>query len=312
MGTSHTCVDLRQGPASGRPAGSLSSSKYRTVSPMRRWLATSMARVNPQCRYERALFIIGHMRCGSTALSNVLCSRDDVSGYGESHIRHWQPGALGWLVLKQWRRGQWKPRAGHLLDKILHSYFDVEAGPEFFTARAIFMVRSPAEAIPSIRKLYAAIGANQYRSDDEAASYYVSRLRTMLELWERFPPARRTGVSHDALTSDPDGELARIGRQLGLNPPLTNTYRRPRAIAEAGVGDPLSSHKFDRIVAATEATTVSEQQRLDLTPERTAEVGSLYDRCLATFCHVTTLLFTTCCDAIAFLSASSCDVMAFV
>lgn len=223
------------------------------------------------------------MRCGSTALSNVLCSRDDVSGYGEAHISHRQPGALGWLVMKQWRRNRWKPRATYLFDKILHSRFDVEARPEFFAARVIFMVRSPAGTIRSIRKLYATIGSHEYGTDEEAAAYYAERLRAMLELWGRFAATHRTGVSHDALTSDPDGQLSRIGHQLGLNPPLMNEYRRPSQITEAGVGDPLSSHKFDRIVAASRATTVAEQPTLDLPPGRIGELDSLYARCVATF-----------------------------
>ncbi|MBL8539601.1 MAG: sulfotransferase [Betaproteobacteria bacterium] len=311
METLRTHLDLRQNAPSGRVPGTLSSSKYRKMSPMRRCLATSVASVNPQCRYERAIFIIGHMRCGSTALSNVLCSRDDISGYGESHIRHWQPGALGWLVLKQWRRGHWKPRARHLFDKILHSYFDVESGPQFFRARAIFMVRSPAETIPSIRRLYQAIGSDKYGSDDQAARYYTERLWTMLELWQRFAPARRAGISHEALTADPDGELARIGGRLGLNPPLTNSYRRPQVAMEAGVGDPLSSHKFDRIVAASTATTASEQQNLDLAPERLGELNALYSRCVALFGQAMTLLLTFVCDVTAFVPASLCDMIVF-
>jgi len=254
------------------------------MSAIKHWLGKAVEAVNPQCRYAQALFIIGHMRCGSTALSHVLCSRDDVSGYGEAHIGHHQPGALGVLTLKQLRRRRWKPRGKHLFDKILHSRFDVEASPEFFSARAIFMVRSPAESVRSIRKLYAAIGSRQYGSDDAAADYYVERLEAMLFLWSRFAPERRVGVSHGALTSDPDAELERLSRQLGLNPPLINSYRAPGVIAEPGVGDPLSSHKFDRIVAASKATSVLDQAPvLALTKARFGELEALYARCRTTF-----------------------------
>jgi hypothetical protein len=252
------------------------------VNAIKRWLGQAVAAVNPQCRHAQALYIIGHMRCGSTALSNILCSRDDVSGYGEAHLGHQQPGALGVLALKQMKRGKWKPGATYLFDKILHSRFDIEAGPEFFTARAIFMVRRPADSVRSIRKLYELIGSVEYGTDDAAADYYAARLEAMLTLWGRFAPGRRAGVSHDALTSDTDAQLARISRQVGLNPPLINAYRRPRTIAAPGVGDPLSAHKFDRIVAASEATSVSEQSpALALTPARIAELESLYARCLA-------------------------------
>ncbi len=168
------------------------------------------------------------------------------------------------------------------------------------------------ETIPSIRKLYATIGSHEYESDDEAAAYYAERLHSMLGLWERFEHTRRTGVSHDALTSDPDRQLARIGQQLGLNPPLMNEYRHSEVAAEAGVGDPLSSHKFDRIVAANKATTVSERQRLALMPERIAELDSLYARCLATFGQVMTFLFTASCDVVTLISTSCCDALTFL
>jgi hypothetical protein len=78
--------------------------------------------------------------------------------------------------------------------------------------------------------------------------------------------------------------LARISRQVGLNPPLINAYRRPKTVAAPGVGDPLSSHKFDRIVAASKATSVPDQSRaLALTPARFDELEALYARCLAVF-----------------------------
>jgi hypothetical protein len=254
------------------------------VSTARRWLGQAVAVVNPQCRHARALYIIGHMRCGSTALSNILCSRDDVSGYGEGHFGYQQPGALGVLALKQMKRGRWKPGATYLFDKILHSRFDIEAEADFFTARAIFMVRRPAEVIRSIRKLYESIGSDEYSTDDAAADYYAERLEAMLALWGRFSPGRRAGLSHDALTSDTDAQLARISRHVGLNPPLINAYRRPNTVAAPGVGDPLSSHKFDRIVAAGRATSVSDQSRaLALTPARFDELEALYARCLAAF-----------------------------
>ncbi len=67
----------------------------------------SVSRVLPQCRFETSLFLIGHMRCGSTALSAILCSRPDTSGYGEAHIAYTDRAALGVLALNQMRRGAW-------------------------------------------------------------------------------------------------------------------------------------------------------------------------------------------------------------
>jgi hypothetical protein len=53
-------------------------------------------------------------------------------GYGEAHFGYQQLGELGVLALKQTKRGQWKPGATYLFDKILHSRFNINAGPVFF------------------------------------------------------------------------------------------------------------------------------------------------------------------------------------
>ncbi len=228
----------------------------------------------PQCAPERAIFVIGHMRCGSTALSNVLVSRPEVSGYGEAHVAYRGRGALGVLLLNQWRRQSWRPQARHLFDKILHNRYDGDAWPGFFAARAIFVARAPDAAIPSIRALFATIGSAEYGSDAEAAAYYAERLEAMLALWSRFAPTRRVALTYEALTAAPDAELARVGAMIGLSPPLANAYA-PRAAAQArGAGDPLTSHRFARIDAG--ATGQRAVTPLAIDPEMRERIDDLY------------------------------------
>lgn len=228
----------------------------------------------PQCAPDRAIFVIGHMRCGSTALSNVLVSRPEVSGYGEAHVPYRGRAAMGVLLLNQWRRQSWRPGARHLFDKILHNRYDALAWPGFFAGRAIFVARAPDAAIASIRALFAAIGSAEYGSDAEAALYYAERLEAMLALWPRFAPARRLALTYEALTAAPDAELARVGAMVGLSPPLANAYA-PRAAAQArGAGDPLTSHRFARIDAG--AAGQRPVTALAITPEMRERIDDLY------------------------------------
>ena len=232
---------------------------------------------NPQCRFDRAVFILGHMRCGSTALSHVLCGHPSVSGYGEAHIRYDDQTALGVLALNQWRRGAWKPRAGHLFDKILHSRYDAAADPGFFRARAIFLIREPHESILSIRKLFAALHSDEYADDEAAARYYEQRLKQLAQLWARFPIRHRIGFSYNDLTENPDSALQRVSSMLDLNPALTNHYDQPGKMMARGAGDPLSSHKFNGIVASSQSSTLTGSLReLELRAGRTAELEQLY------------------------------------
>lgn len=232
---------------------------------------------SPQCRFDRSVFILGHMRCGSTALSHVLCGHPAVSGYGEAHIRYDGARALGVLALNQWRRGAWKPRARHLFDKILHGRYDGAAHPGFFQSRAIFLVREPHETILSIRKLFATLDSHEYDSDESAADYYETRLKQLAKLWEWFPIRSRVGTSYSNMTENPDLVLQRISTMMNLAPPLANHYERPQAVMARGAGDPLSSHKFNGIVSSSQSSTLTGKRReLTLSANRMAELDQLY------------------------------------
>jgi len=209
-----------------------------------------VARIAPQCDYRRAILVLAHMRCGSTALSNILCSRSDVSGYGEAHVRHDGTGALGRLLVNQALRRAWRPGARHLFDKVLHSRHDAEAPSDFFAARAIFVAREPRPTIRSIRALFDRIGRGEYATDTAAAEYYVSRLAALSAMWPRFAPDRRAGVTHAALVRAPEAELARISTDLDLTPPLENRYESPAASRRGGGGDPVTSGRHTRIERA--------------------------------------------------------------
>ena len=237
-------------------------------------LGGAIAMLAPQCDYRRALFIIGHMRCGSTALSNILVSRSDFSGYGEAHVRYADQAALGVLVLNQWRRGSWRPQAAQLFDKILHSQYDAAASPAFFGARAIFVARDPGATSVSIRSLFAALGSDEYASDEACADYYAERLATMAALWSRFAPDRRVAVTHAGLTADPEATLRHIGDRLGIAPPLRNAYVAPAAGGGRGAGDPLNAHRYNRIERT--ASNNARPAAMVLPVERLARLEALY------------------------------------
>jgi len=243
---------------------------------MKQALARAATLALPQCRFERAVFLLGHMRCGSTALSRVLCAHPAISGHGEAHIAYGRTGALGQLLLNQWRRGAWKPRARYLHDKLLHDGLDAGVPARFTAARAIFLVREPAAAIRSIRHLFGAIGSAEYASDAEAAAYYGARLGRLEQLWHAFPAHRRLGLDHGALTGDPAAALAYITRLLGLAQPLANGYG-PAPKPAPGAGDPLASPRFNAIVPAALSTSLASEPRpIDLPDGQLAALERQY------------------------------------
>jgi len=209
-----------------------------------------LARNKTVFAFERCVFLLAHMRSCSTALSYVMCSRREVSGYGEAHIQYGDRNAIGRLALNQFRHGSFKLGADFFFDKILHTRLDETVPPEFFRSRAVFAFREPVSTIHSILQLYESIGRKQYRTVEAAAGYYIERMERLSELWDQFPIDRRCGLTHARLLAQPDYVLGRLSDNLGFNPPLQNTYMRPPQLGSANRGDPLKTMRHDRIVSS--------------------------------------------------------------
>lgn len=243
-------------------------------------VGTAIFHANPRCRYEDTVFILAHMRCGSTALSNIFCSRDDFSGYGESHTDYSMRSRLGRLQFKHLARRAWKPGATSLFDKILHSPHDHDAPPEFFRAKAVFLAREPRATIRSIRSLFADGTDRLYRTHEEAAVYYIERVTALTGLWQRFDAGRRVGLTHDQLVADPEAQLARISDALGIRPRLANAYRNRAATHRHGDGDPVNSVRFNRI--ERRVPTKRAAPPLDVPDRVLADAEAAYERYVAT------------------------------
>ncbi|WP_373475798.1 sulfotransferase [Sphingorhabdus sp.] len=248
---------------------------------------SATAFILPKCRFDRSIFIMGHMRCGSTALSNILCSHPQISGYGEAHIRYKSRSELGLLILNQIKRNSYRQNSAYLFDKILHSRYDSENSAEFFKSRVIFMIREPIKTIESIRNLFSSIGSNEYSNDGLASDYYEERICSLMANWEKFPPRHRIGISFEQLKTNPEKNLVKISEMIGLTPPLTNSYQQPKNGLGHGAGDPLTSHKYNKIISDDISTTSTDKlHQIKLPDNRLQALHNLYDEALATVTQV--------------------------
>jgi len=236
---------------------------------------------NTKCRYDRAIFILGHMRFGSTALSNILCSHQHISGYGEAHISYEGNASLGLLALNQTKRRAYKQAAQYLFDKILHSRYDSDIPASFYDSRAIFMLREPTQTIASIRNLFSTLNSEEYSNNFIISDYYEERICSLLLKWENFPKNNRYGVSFQQLISNPEKHINDISGLIALTPPLENRYSPPKNKLGHGAGDPINSHKYNKIVAQDVSTSsVDDRQSVDLPESRISELVNLYTQAL--------------------------------
>ncbi|MCA0270813.1 MAG: sulfotransferase [Proteobacteria bacterium] len=206
-----------------------------------------------RCRFESTVFMLAHMRCGSTALSNVICAHPEICGYGEAQVVYAGEADIGLLAFKSLYNRAWKSDFRFFFDKVLWNHLDAAAGPEFFNARAVFSCRNPRDTIASILNL--ATKSDYMRRFDaaKAADYYERRMERLLEMWDRFPPERRIGITHDRMIAETGPVLTEISTMIGLREPLANSYASSAPEVKVGVGDPLDAVRYSRIVKKASA-----------------------------------------------------------
>ncbi|MCB1721390.1 MAG: sulfotransferase family protein [Rhodospirillales bacterium] len=241
-------------------------------------LGFAVSNVNSQCEFSKSVFIIAHMRCGSTALSNVLINHPSISGFGEAHIEYGSRSKLGNLVVRQIKEKSWKYKADYLFDKILHSSYDKNVCEDFYNSKAIFLAREPEASILSIRNLFERINSKDFCTDQLAAEYYIERVSNIIKTWHCFGARNRLGLTHSDLVSNPDVQLHKISTFIGLSPPLENKYESHKASTKEGAGDPLSSDKFNKILADGDGTSLSKTRDLEITEEMHEKIQSVYGK----------------------------------
>jgi len=204
-------------------------------------------------RRSQSLFLLGTMRSGSTVLTNILISHDDIAGFAESMLVYDRPARL--LDLRYWtfrymhRYPSFKKR---LFDKILHNHLLPQGFDPFDPEQThlIFLVRSPASTARSIAKMFSDIG-DAYTTDHIwalLADRYLKLAELSTQAAGRFPIA---ALSYEALVSEPDAALVSLSDFLDLSTPLTRRYKVQRWVGRWGLGDGSDNIKKGELIAKT-------------------------------------------------------------
>ena len=222
--------------------------------------------------HEHRLFLIGHMRSGSSLLSNILCSSDEINGYGESKVTLRGPGDLpvlrGKIAIVQLLNGQRPVRhARYLFDKVLHSRLLPGVGLlAQQSTRTIFLLRPPERTLSSI------VGSFGW-SLDHATAYLRDQYPFIEHLARTMPDdARAVVLDHADVIEHTETVLESLGDWLDLHHPLRPEYD-PRHVARiTGSGDTSDRIRAGRVIRESRSHAV------DLSGVDLAELGALYQR----------------------------------
>jgi hypothetical protein len=223
----------------------------------------------------RFLFILGHMRSGSTLLCHLLCSSSDIIGFGETHINYRHRSDLAKLLMSvRIHTGKNPMKYRYVLDKIVGVQHiinsDILTDPR---TRYIFLVREPIASLGSIVAMRKQFHNESYQALLAFATrHYKDRLKQLVQLATSIgDPDRCLALTHYDLLAETPVAFKMLAKFLGLSTPLSEEYDIMSTTGRPGIGDPSPNIRLGRISRSLP------QQRIALSDKQRDEVVRCYE-----------------------------------
>ena len=232
-----------------------------------------------RARNRQFLFIIGHMRAGTSLLVHILNTNSEVLGYGETHITYNGHRSLMKLhdtVYNAFKdQGKTPDNYRYVMDKILHDHIQDPQILRISPLKIVVIVRPPTDALPSILDNDAL--PHDKEGQNDALTYYCNTLQRMTR-WLSVYDRPYVVVDYAQLTAEPQAPLHRISEYLSLERPLTPEYETIWATGKRGIGD--SSPAIEKGAVSS----VDHSYDVEIDPSIIAQAQDQYDDFLSLHC----------------------------
>jgi hypothetical protein len=234
-----------------------------------------LGRSNPY----QVLFILSHMRSGSSLLTHILNSNPEIIGYGETHLEYTSEQDFKALLFRlYWRFRTLNMNHTYLLDKVLHDNKFINT--DFLRSdsiRSVFLLREPQGTLPSI--LY----IKPHHNEDQALEYYIHRLGT-LENYAKLINSQEKSllITHEQLVNQSPLVFQSLQSHLKTHVGFSEEYQVLKTTGTRGIGDSSENIKAGRIIKKVRKLEIPISDRV-LDKARFA-----FDRCqenLANYCQ---------------------------
>jgi hypothetical protein len=222
---------------------------------------------------ERFIFLISHMRSGSSLLTHLLASNEDVNAYGETHIRYNCEKSFADSICKirlNLRSFKGFQANKIYMDKILHNFLLIPENLKLFmdkNVKFIYLLRSPKDSMNSLINTFSMTNSKAY-------NYYKSRLcwiEKMILISINYP--EKYFLNYEDLKNNTDKELKALTNYLNLNSCIKNSYTIFRTTGKRGVGDIGKNILKGKIV-----NTPTSKEYIGLSKDRQKNIEVLYQK----------------------------------
>ena len=227
---------------------------------------------------SRFLFILGHMRSGSTLLCHLLCNSDDIVGFGETHHSYRRRSDLAKLLTSVGEHTAKAPlRYRYVLDKIVGTRHAMSTAVlRDRRTRYVFLVREPVATVASLVAM-----RRQFHDESPqqllafAAQHYTERLAQLLQLAETIGDRGRCLLlTHQQLLAETQAAFQALQGFLVLGAPLCEDYKIMSTTGQPGIGDPCPNIRLGKIVRSLP------RKHVDLPPPLRVHLQQRYESCL--------------------------------
>jgi len=206
--------------------------------------ATVRANLVLRPRDYQYVFVLAHMRSGSTVLSHILVSHPGFDGAGETHTFYKTPEDMGKLVPRTCELlRKLQVSSKYVVDKItMDQYLSDEILALLPIYKGIILFREPEAALKSIVDFFK-------WPQEMALDHYVTRLATLAR-YGRVLCNRAMVVEYDELIEQPREVLTALTRFFDIDPPFKEVYAKTKVTGK--MGDPSSNILTGKIVRTPE------------------------------------------------------------
>jgi hypothetical protein len=199
-------------------------------------------------RPQQKVILLGHMRCGSSLMVQILTSNPDIAGYGETHLDYRSVADLETLPIHiYFTLRRFRP-SRLVLDKILH---DNVCRKEVLLGENCTFPIMAREAISSVRSMvttfpdwFGKVSPGSQEVVSRAAEYYRRRLDQLSENAEILSRLGRCWYfTYDELMQQSSHVFRMLEQCLQLRHPLSEHYAIGPKTGIFGVGDPSENIK---------------------------------------------------------------------
>jgi hypothetical protein len=231
----------------------------------------------------RVLFMLGHMRAGSSLLSHILCSNPEIIGYGETHTQYHSEQDLKNLFFKvygnYYQVKNLTMNHQYIFDKVLHNNkIFAQNLLKSNQVYAIFLLREPARTIASILDL------KPDWTEEKAAQYYIDRL-TQLEKDAYLINNKKHSlfVKHEQILNNSEKVFTSVQNFLETKTGFSEKYKVNQTTGMRYIGDQTENIKAGCIVREKRQLNIElSQNTIEITQQK-------YDHCcqfLSEYCSL--------------------------